>query len=97
MSMDLIKFIIAYLLMVNVCGFALCGLDKNKARKGQWRVPERRFFIIAFLGGGPGVLAGMYGFRHKTLHRSFTLGIPAIIIAECIIILLIYIFIGKWR
>ena len=79
------KFLIAYGLLVNLCGFMLCGLDKRRAVKKQWRVPERRFFLLAFLGGGPGILAGMYTFRHKTKHKSFTAGIPAIIIAECIL------------
>ncbi len=92
-----IKFILAYLLMVNLCGFCLCAMDKKKAKNGQWRVPERRFFVIAVLGGGPGVLLSMYRFRHKTKHRTFTVGIPAIIISECILILLIIIFTGKWR
>lgn len=85
MMQGLAGFLTAYLLMVNICGFILCKADKERARKNLWRVPEKRFFLIAVFGGGPGVLAGMYMFRHKTRHRSFTLGIPAIIVIECIL------------
>ena len=82
MEFNIILFVIAYLVMVNLCGFVLCGMDKKKARRGQWRIPEKRFFIIAAVGGGVGVLMGMYKFRHKTKHKSFTIGIPAIIAIE---------------
>lgn len=89
-----LKFIIAYALMVNLFGFILCFIDKRKAVKNQWRVPEIRFFIVAVLGGGPGVLAGIYKFRHKTKHKKFTVGIPAIIIIECILLMLLW---KVWR
>ena len=81
------KVVIAYLVMVNLVGFWMCLWDKRRAVKNLWRIPERRFFLTAVLGGGPGVLAGMYAFRHKTRHRTFTVGIPVIIIVEFILIL----------
>ncbi len=90
MNNNWILFIIAYMAMINLYGFISCGMDKKKAQKGEWRIPEKRFFITTVLGGGIGVLAGMYKFRHKTKHRSFTLGIPAIIIAQCILLYLIW-------
>lgn len=67
-----------YLIIINGTAFAAMGADKRRARKGKWRIPERTLFLLAFLGGSVGALAGMYGFRHKTKHRKFTVGIPII-------------------
>lgn len=55
-------------------------LDKNKARSGKYRISEKAIFIIALLLGGIGIYLGMYKFRHKTKHLSFTVGIPVCII-----------------
>lgn len=85
-----LKFLIAYIVMVNVGGFFLCYLDKRRAIRHQWRIPEIRFFILSFLGGGPGILAAMYKFRHKTKHIKFTVGIPAIIAVECAVIIFLW-------
>ena len=84
------KYLILYLLIINAASFLLMLIDKQKARKKQWRIPERTLFLSAILGGSIGALAGMYTFRHKTKHLSFTLGIPAILIAQ--IAIFIYIF-----
>ncbi len=84
-----IKISAVWLLIVNLYGFILCRIDKKRAVKHLWRIPEKRFFITAFLGGGPGVLAGMYTFRHKTKHVRFTAGIPAISIVEYVLIFLL--------
>jgi uncharacterized membrane protein YsdA (DUF1294 family) len=65
-------------------------VDKRKARKNRWRIPERTLILSAALGGSIGALLGMYTFRHKTKHLKFTLGIPAILIAQ--ISLAIWIF-----
>ncbi|MBP1744994.1 MAG: hypothetical protein H6Q58_1972, partial [Firmicutes bacterium] len=73
------KYIIFYLAIINMAGFAEVYRDKAKSIKKQWRTPESRFFIISALFGGIGVLIGMHTFRHKTRHIKFTLGIPAII------------------
>lgn len=81
------KIAVSYLVIVNLLGFWMCLSDKRRAVKNLWRIPERRFFLTAVLGGGPGVLAGMYTFRHKTRHRTFTVGIPLIVIVELILIL----------
>ncbi len=84
------KYFILYLLIINAASFLLMLIDKQKARKKQWRIPERTLFLSAILGGSIGALAGMYAFRHKTKHLSFTLGIPAILVAQ--IAIFIYIF-----
>ena len=83
---------LGYLLAVNLAGLLLCGVDKRRAKRKRWRIPERSFFLTALLGGGPGVWAGMYLFRHKTKHWCFVWGIPLITLAEAAI--LIWLF---WR
>ncbi len=70
------KLVIGYFGIVNLVGFLTMGLDKQKARRNAWRIPERTLLLIAFLGGGPGSLIGMYTFRHKTKHMKFVLLVP---------------------
>ena len=70
------------ILLVNIIGFIIMGVDKYKAKKKLWRVPEKIFFLIAVFGGSVGVYAGMFFFRHKTKHWYFVFGIPFILIAE---------------
>ena len=73
------KYILAYLLIVNAAAFLLMLIDKIKAKKNRWRIRESTLMLWAAIGGSIGALAGMYTFRHKTLHRKFTIGIPAIL------------------
>lgn len=80
-----------YVLAVNIVGFVIMGIDKSKARNHRWRTRERTIFIIALLGGSIGVETGMQYFRHKTQHKKFVYGIPAIIVLQAAIgIYLIY-------
>lgn len=58
------------------------GMDKSKAKKGAWRIPEATLFLFAFLGGGIGTTLGMNFFRHKTKHWYFKFGMPIIAILE---------------
>lgn len=74
--------ILIYLLIINAASFLLMMEDKRRARKKLWRIPEARLLLFAALGGSIGSLAGMYTFRHKTLHLKFTLGIPLILAAQ---------------
>ena len=82
MSMVLLSMFLGYLLLINAIGFLLMLVDKRKARKNLWRIPEATLFLSAALGGSIGALAGMYTFRHKTKHLKFVLGIPAILITQ---------------
>ena len=84
------KYFILYLLIINAAAFLLMLIDKHKARKNQWRIPERTLFLSAILGGSVGALAGMYVFRHKTKHLSFTIGMPAILIAQIAVFIYFY-------
>ena len=83
-----VKNVIIYLILINLIGFFVMWLDKRKAKKGKWRIPENTLFLITLLGGGIGTIAGMYTFRHKTKKLKFTIGLPAILILE--IVLFIY-------
>lgn len=76
------SLIIFYLLFMNLMGFALMGIDKYKAKKHLWRIPERTLFLASILGGSVGTLAGMYVFRHKTKHWYFVVGMPAVLIIQ---------------
>lgn len=78
----------AYLLVITLEGFALMGIDKSRARRGRRRIAEATLFIVAALGGSLGVLCGMYAFRHKTLHTSFTVGIPLLLFFQAVLITL---------
>lgn len=81
------KNIIIYLIIINLIGFSAMYIDKQKAKKGKWRIPEKTLFIITALGGGIGTIAGMYTFRHKTQKIAFVIGFPLITILEIIAIL----------
>ena len=85
--------IFLYILAINIFGFFIMWLDKRKARKGSWRIPEKTLFIVTALGGGIGTIAGMYTFRHKTQKLNFVVGFPFITILE--IIGMIYFFMTR--
>lgn len=87
------KNFIIYILAINLIGFFIMWLDKHKARKGSWRIPEKTLFIITAIGGGIGTTAGMFVFRHKTKKLNFLIGFPFITILE--IILVIYYLVIK--
>ena len=76
------KILLAYLLLINAVGFLLMLIDKWKARKNRWRIPEATLMTVAALGGSVGSLAGMYTVRHKTQHLKFTVGIPLILVVQ---------------
>ena len=80
-------WILLYLLTINAAGFVSMLLDKQKARKNRWRIPESTLLTIALLGGSIGSLVGMYLVRHKTKHFTFTLGIPLILIGQILLAL----------
>ena len=84
------KFIAAYLFIINAVGFLLMLADKRKAQKNKWRIPESTLMATAALGGSIGVLGGMYTVRHKTKHLKFTMGVPLILAAQ--IMLALYLF-----
>lgn len=85
----MLRLLIYYLLIINALGFLLMLADKWKAKKNRWRIRESTLMAVAALGGSVGSLLGMYAFRHKTQHLKFTVGIPLILAAQCLIAVLI--------
>lgn len=78
----LYKAALAYLAAINLVTFFVYGVDKRKARKGQWRVPEKTLFLLPLLGGSVGGILGMKAFHHKTKHWYFRWGLPAILVLQ---------------
>ncbi len=79
------KYLLAYLVIINAAGFLFMLIDKRKAQKNLWRIPERTLMTIAALGGSLGVLLGMQVFRHKTKHLKFTIGVPIILSVQILV------------
>lgn len=74
------------LIIWNVIVMLVYGLDKIKAKKGAWRIPEKTLILLAFLMGAPGALFGMKIFRHKTKHRLFTIGVPVCLVLNVLMV-----------
>ena len=81
------EYVAVYLLFINVIAVAFCFVDKLRAKRGGWRIPEKTLFIISGLGGSVGMYATMRFIRHKTKHKRFMIGLPLIIILQTIILL----------
>ena len=79
------KNIILYLVAINAIGFLAMFIDKEKAKKGKWRIKENTLLVITLIGGGIGTIAGMYTFRQKTKKMKFVIGFPVIVVAEIIL------------
>lgn len=78
----MMKYILIYLLLVNIFGLLVMGMDKSRARKRKWRIPEKTLFLVSAIGGSVGTLTGMYLFHHKTRHWYFVIGMPLILIIQ---------------
>lgn len=89
MNLNAVNLIIIYFSIMNVIGFALMGIDKHKAVKHLWRIPESVLFIVAVIGGSIGCILGMQLFRHKTRYWNFVYGMPAILLLQILLLLLI--------
>lgn len=76
-----------YLLLASSLAFILFGLDKRRARRGQWRISEATLLGLALFGGSPGALLGMYYFRHKTRHAKFRYGLPLLLFLQLSLLL----------
>lgn len=77
--MNIALYVFIYIIIINVVGLLLMGIDKWKAKKNRWRIPEKVLFVVSLIGGSIGTWAGMYTFRHKTKHWRFVIGMPLIL------------------
>ncbi len=85
MTDDLLWLFIGYLVIMNVVGLAVMGIDKAKARRHAWRISEKALFGVSILGGSVGTWVGMYLFRHKTKHWYFVIGMPMILVLHIVV------------
>ena len=83
-------YILYYLIAINVITFLTYGIDKLKAKKGKWRIPESTLLLLAIIGGSIGAWLGIKVWHHKTLHKKFKYCIPLIVIAQIAIIFYIF-------
>lgn len=88
--MDVIKLILVYFSVINLVGFAVMGIDKWKAQKRLFRIPEAVLFLFALFGGCIGSILGMFLFHHKTRHWYFRYGLPLLLFLQLIILYLIW-------
>ena len=88
--MSVYTIIITYVITINLIAFFLMGLDKWKARKRAWRIPEVTLFLFAIFGGSIGSILGMFLFHHKTRHWYFVIGMPVILILQLAAAVLIH-------
>ena len=86
MTKDMQQMIIIYLVVINVVTFFMYGIDKWKARKAKWRIREAALLGLAVLGGSVGAWLGMRVWHHKTLHKKFRYGVPAIIVIQLLLV-----------
>jgi uncharacterized membrane protein YsdA (DUF1294 family) len=86
MFCDMANALLYYLIVINIVTFLVYGMDKLKAKQGSWRISEATLLILAIICGSIGALLGMKVWRHKTQHKKFKYGVPAILIIQIIII-----------
>lgn len=84
------KYIALYLCIINALAFLLMLIDKQKAKKNRWRIPEATLLGVSAIGGSVGGLLGMCLLRHKTLHKRFSIGIPLMLVAHLAIAYLLF-------
>ncbi|WP_062048132.1 DUF1294 domain-containing protein [Bacillus sp. JCM 19034] len=79
-----------YFTIITVVSYAVMTIDKSRAKRNNRRIPEKTLFVLAWLGGSIGIWFGMKHFRHKTKKRSFTVGIPFVVITQIVVVTIIF-------
>ena len=80
--------LLAIFIILNLISFITYGVDKHKAVKNKWRIPESTLILLALIGGAVGAILGMKVFRHKTKHPKFYIGVPLILVLHIVIVAL---------
>lgn len=88
--MEVLIILTSYLAIINMAAFAAMGIDKLKAKKRAWRIPEATLFLLVIFGGSLGGILGMFLFRHKTRHWYFLYGFPLILILQLLAVYLLW-------
>lgn len=88
--MSVVVLLISYYAGINLIGFFIMGIDKRRAIKHAFRIPEATLFTIALIGGSLGTTVGMYFFHHKTRHWYFAYGMPFILILQILFMIFLY-------
>lgn len=91
MELSILSYFLIYFFVVNIFGFIIMFLDKQRSRKQEWRIAEKTLLSIAIIGGALGILAGMKIFRHKTRKPLFQLGVPVILFIQATLVIYMYI------
>lgn len=84
------EYFLIYLAIINIVALLFCAIDKHRAVRHKWRIPEASLMLSAALGGSIGLLLGMKLCRHKIRHAKFTIGVPLILIAQISLAIYIY-------
>lgn len=87
--MNVVTLLTVYFIIMNAVGFIIMGMDKRRAKKHAFRIPEATLFTIAVIGGSLGSIIGMYYFHHKTRHWYFVYGMPLILILQVALLVFI--------
>lgn len=88
--MNVVTLLTTYVVVINLIGFIIMGMDKRRAKKHAFRIPEATLFTIAIIGGSIGSIIGMRYFHHKTRHWYFVYGMPLILILQIALLVFIY-------
>lgn len=72
------SYILFIYVILNIYGFLLMYIDKNRARNNKWRISEKHIWLVAIVGGALGATLGMKQFRHKTKHKQFVILLPVL-------------------
>ncbi len=86
---EALKWLLLWVVAINIVAFFLYGVDKRRAKRHAWRIPEAVLLGIAVAGGSIGAITGMFLFRHKTRHPAFRIGLPAILLLQIVFVILL--------
>lgn len=81
-----LSYLLIYVVLLSLVAFLLMGIDKWKAKRNRWRIPEKTLLLTAFLGGAAGATLGMHVFHHKTRHWYFRYGLPAMLLLHILLL-----------